>query len=86
MAFNSAVFRSLGGFDERYYMYCEDVDICLRLQLAGFGLSPANATVVHHAQRQTTKSLRHLAWHVRSLLRLWNSPTYKAYQHLLANH
>ena len=86
MAFNSSVFRSLGGFDERYFMYCEDADICLRLQLAGFYLARADTTVVHHAQRQTTKSLRHLAWHVRSLLRLWNSQAYKAYKYSIANH
>lgn len=80
MAFNASVFRDLGGFDEQYFMYCEDVDICLRLQLAGFELTRANATVVHHAHRQTTKSLQHLAWHVRSLLRLWNSAACKAYK------
>ena len=33
-----AVWRRLGGFDEGYYMYCEDVDFCLRLQLAGWQL------------------------------------------------
>ena len=80
MAFSAPVFRSLCGFDERYFMYCEDVDICLRLQLAGFELTRANATVIHHAHRQTTKNWSHLAWHVRSLLRLWNSAPYKAYK------
>lgn len=80
MAFNASVFRTLGGFDERYFMYCEDVDICLRLQLAGFRLARAETTVVHHAQRQSWTNFRHLAWHVRSLLRLWNSAAYKSYK------
>jgi N-acetylglucosaminyl-diphospho-decaprenol L-rhamnosyltransferase len=80
MVFKSSAFRELGGFDERYFMYCEDVDICLRLQLAGYKLARADATVIHHTQRKTLKNLQHLAWHVRSLLRLWNSASYKQYK------
>ena len=80
MAFRADVFAGLGGFDERYFMYCEDVDICLRAQLAGYRLERADAKVVHHTQRRTLKSLRHLTWHVRSLLRLWRSPAYLQYK------
>lgn len=80
MVFKSSIFQELGGFDERYFMYCEDVDICLRLQLAGYKLAKADATVIHHTQRRTLKNLQHLAWHVRSLLRLWNSASYKQYK------
>ena len=80
LVFKSEVFRALGGFDERYFMYCEDVDICLRTQLAGYRLAQAPATVVHHTQRRTLKNLRHLAWHVRSLWRLWQSQAYLQYQ------
>lgn len=28
-------YARIQGFDERYHMYCEDVDLCLRMQLAG---------------------------------------------------
>jgi GT2 family glycosyltransferase len=72
------VWRQLGGFDERYYMYCEDVDLSLRLRLAGLRLVRAPVTVVHAGQRASHRSLRHLAWHLRSLLRLWCSPTFRA--------
>jgi N-acetylglucosaminyl-diphospho-decaprenol L-rhamnosyltransferase len=80
MMFKSSAFRDLGGFDERFFMYCEDVDICLRMQLAGYRLARADATVIHHTQRKTLKNPKHLAWHVRSLLRLWNSDAYKEYK------
>jgi N-acetylglucosaminyl-diphospho-decaprenol L-rhamnosyltransferase len=83
MAFKASVYRELKGFDERYFMYCEDVDICLRLQLAGYRLARADTTVIHHTQRKTLKNLRHLAWHIRSLFRLWNSKAYKDYQRRL---
>jgi N-acetylglucosaminyl-diphospho-decaprenol L-rhamnosyltransferase len=80
LMFKSELFRALGGFDERYFMYCEDVDICLRTQLAGYRLAQAEATVVHHTQRRTLKSVQHLAWHVRSLWRLWQSQAYLQYK------
>jgi N-acetylglucosaminyl-diphospho-decaprenol L-rhamnosyltransferase len=80
MMFKSSAFREIGGFDERYFMYCEDVDICLRMQLAGYSIARADATVIHHTQRNTLKDPKHLAWHVRSLLRLWNSSAYKDYK------
>lgn len=80
MVFKSSVFRELGGFDERYFMYCEDVDICLRMQLAGYSLAHADAKVIHHTRRSTLKSPGHLAWHVRSLLRLWSSASYQEYR------
>ena len=79
MLYPARVFKLLGGFDQRYFMYCEDVDICLRLQLAGFKLSQSTATVVHAAQRNTRANLRHLVWHVTSLVRLWSSPAYKKF-------
>lgn len=32
---DGALFRALGGFDERYFMYYEDVDLCRRAWLSG---------------------------------------------------
>lgn len=71
-------YEQIGGFDERYHMYCEDVDFCLRLQLAGWTLVRAEEAVVEHAaQRASHRNLRHLAWHVASLGRLWRSKAYR---------
>lgn len=78
-----AVWERLGGFDERYFMYCEDVDLCLRLRLLGFGLARADAQVVHAGTRASHRVLRHLAWHVASLLRLWRSSAYREARTLL---
>ncbi|MBK9235038.1 MAG: glycosyltransferase [Rhodoferax sp.] len=76
MLFKTDVFRNLGGFDHRYRLYCEDVDICIRLQLEGFKLRPVAVNVVHLAQRATGRRLRHLIWHTQSLFRLWASPSF----------
>ncbi len=79
MVWRSEAFAALQGFDERYFMYCEDADICLRLQLAGWRMCSANLAVVHDAQRQTARNWRHLRWHMTSMLRLWCSRTFWRY-------
>lgn len=80
-----SVWRAIGGFDERYFMYCEDVDICLRVQLQGLRLVKAPVTVVHAGQRASHRRVQHLFWHVRSLWRLWHSPVYREAQQLLTS-
>jgi len=37
-----------GGFDDRYFMYGEDLDLCLRLRLAGWGIGIEPRAVVEH--------------------------------------
>jgi N-acetylglucosaminyl-diphospho-decaprenol L-rhamnosyltransferase len=67
-------FRAIGGFDERYFLYCEDFDLCARMYLAGHAVAfHPGAQVVHAAQRDSHRSARHLRWHVASLLRAWCS-------------
>lgn len=46
------VLRDVGGFDERYFMYAEDVDLCAAARLAGYHVrfSP-EAQVVHVGAR-----------------------------------
>jgi GT2 family glycosyltransferase len=75
MLFSSAVFERLDGFDERYFLYYEDVDLCARLRLQGFEvmLNPA-AKVTHHAQRTSRRNLTYLRWHFKSMMRFFLSP------------
>ncbi|MBF5004007.1 glycosyltransferase [Diaphorobacter caeni] len=73
----ASVWRQVRGFDERYFMYCEDVDLSLRIRLAGWRIVRAPVQLIHAAQRASGRSLSHLAWHVASLLRLWTSSVYR---------
>ncbi len=81
MAMRRDVFVELGGFDERFHMYCEDVDLCLRSWNAGLAVRVIpGVAVVHPARRRTLKDPRHFAWHVGSLARLWSSASYRRFR------
>ena len=42
------LFESIGGFDERFGSYLEDIDLAWRAQLAGFGCRFAPKAIVYH--------------------------------------
>ena len=81
---SSAAFRAVDGFDERFFMYCEDFDLCARMRLDGWDFAVVPGTpVVHAAQRASHRSRRHLYWHLSSLLKMWASSTFWRYRSLL---
>ena len=85
MLFRTETYAAIGGFDERFFMYGEDFDICARTRLAGWRLQVAeDLTALHDARRASHRSTRHLYWHVTSLLKLWVSPTFWRYRGLPA--
>ena len=43
-----AVLEELGGFDERFFMYCEDKDLCTRLWKAGYSVEYEPSIVCEH--------------------------------------
>lgn len=70
MLFRADAFRDVGGFDEDFFLYYEDVDICVRLWKAGRSvvLHPG-VSVVHVAQRTSRRHLRYMLWHFSSMAR-----------------
>ncbi|HEY1303484.1 MAG TPA: glycosyltransferase family 2 protein [Vicinamibacterales bacterium] len=54
MLVRRAAFESVGGFDERYFMYWEDADLCRRLRARGYHVRYVpGATVVHSVGRSS---------------------------------
>jgi hypothetical protein len=43
--------KDLGGFDERYFLYMEDVELSLRARMRGYSLWCAGEAVIHHRYR-----------------------------------
>ena len=70
------VWHAVAGFDESFFMYCEDVDLSLRVQLGGWKLAATPVRIVHAGQRASGRQWQHFKWHVRSLWTLWQSPAY----------
>lgn len=70
MLFRSEVFFKVSGFDERYFMYYEDVDLCWRLRRRGYDirLNP-KVSVVHAARRESHKKVQYMRWHAVSMAR-----------------
>ena len=52
--YRTSLFNSLGGFDETYFMYIEDIDLGFRLQLAGYPCLFARNAIVRHVGSATT--------------------------------
>jgi hypothetical protein len=74
MLFPRRVFADCKGFDERYFLYYEDVDLCARLRRAGLrACQVQGCEVIHDARRQSHRSLRYLRWHLTSMLRFFLS-------------
>jgi GT2 family glycosyltransferase len=65
--FRREVFQAVGGFEEAFFAYLEDVELCLRAQLAGFGGVYFPEAVAWHevsasSGRQGSRHPRVVAW------------------------
>lgn len=66
-----AAMEELGGFDEAYFMFAEDMDLCWRARQAGWGIGVQPAAVVTHVEgvSRSRHPYRMLLAHHRSALR-----------------
>jgi GT2 family glycosyltransferase len=70
MLFRSDAFRLVNGFDERFFLYYEDVDICRRLGSRGLAtVFHPGVSVTHDARRASRRDPRLMAIHAASALR-----------------
>jgi len=77
MLFSRDVFARVGGFNQRYFLYYEDVDLCARLRLLDYEatLCP-QAKVIHNAQRSSRRHINYFRWHLSSMLRFFSSSVF----------
>lgn len=70
MLFRAEDFKAIGGFDEKFFLYYEDVDICTRLWKAGRPVMVCpQVQVFHDAQRASRKNMQFMKWHAASMAR-----------------
>ena len=74
MLFKSSVFKELNGFDEKYFLYCEDADLCHRISLKGYNILVDNSVLVDHlASRASKRSFFYFMIHFLSLVRYFSN-------------
>lgn len=76
MALRQSSYRELRGFDERFFLYCEDYDLCARAYLHGVRIHVESTDVIHDAQRDSHRSIPHLRMHLSSLFKVWCSSAF----------
>jgi N-acetylglucosaminyl-diphospho-decaprenol L-rhamnosyltransferase len=68
--FRTDAFRTIGGFDEAYFLYYEDVDLCRRLRRRGDCVIYEPSTeVIHDARRSSRHDWRLMRHHLRGIAR-----------------
>jgi N-acetylglucosaminyl-diphospho-decaprenol L-rhamnosyltransferase len=77
MVIPAPIYQKLGGLEERYHLYYEDVDFCARARLAHIEIYVIkHVAVIHHAQRTSHTNWRFFKWHLTSAARFFLSRAY----------
>jgi GT2 family glycosyltransferase len=64
MLLPKAVFDAVGGFDEGYFLHCEDLDLCRRVRDAGHAVLLAGGIRVVHARGGSSRRRPlFVSWH-----------------------
>lgn len=79
------VFEALGGFDEGYFLHCEDLDLCAEVRRAGFDVLSCADAVVFHSKGVCGKGRPFFVeWHKhKGMLRYFGKHLRKRYSALL---
>lgn len=65
----SEIFKKLGGFDERFFMYLEDADLTSRAKKYGRVVMNPNILVTHIWERESAKKIKYLLIHIFSAIK-----------------
>jgi len=71
MLVRRSAFEAVGGFDDKFFMYFEDVDLCARIQRAGWRIVYAPSSAITHTGGHSTQSVS------RAMIRIHHESAYK---------
>lgn len=72
MFLRCSVLKEVGGFDERYFMYAEDLDLCRRIGTVAQTVFFPGVSVVHEYEKGSYKNKKLLKYHITSIIKYFN--------------
>lgn len=72
MAMTRKAYETVGGFDDAYFLYCEDMDLCKRMHLEGYSVVYyPHAVIEYEGTRSARRSWKYARIFLKSLFRYW---------------
>lgn len=68
LVIRTELFKKLKGFDENYFMYVEDADLCKRVNQISTLMFYPDAKVIHKWEKGSHKSRKLLSYHIKSTI------------------
>jgi GT2 family glycosyltransferase len=72
MFMRTDILKEVGGFDERFFMYCEDIDLCRRINEHSKTMYVPTIPVIHHYNKESYRSTKVLFYHIKSAIQYFN--------------
>ena len=72
MFMRTEVLRKVGGFDERFFMYAEDLDLCRRIGEVSRTMYYPGASIYHAYGKGSYKNKKLLKYHICSVIKYFN--------------
>lgn len=72
MFLRCSVLKEIGAFDERYFMYAEDLDLCRRMGSKARTVFYPHVAVTHEYEKGSYKNRKLLKYHINSVIKYFN--------------
>lgn len=73
------LWKQLGGFDDRYFMYLEDADLCRRVNEDSRLMYCPHVKVIHKWEKASHRNVKMFVIHVKSIIKYFNKWGWKIY-------